>query len=86
MRRPALGGYKKMPPAVSAAEGIRRVNPPRPVRSITLSTECTDVQAYAHRSTPEPWQSWGSTARYLIVRISQAVPSGLLVWLAYVRH
>jgi hypothetical protein len=49
-------------------------------------SESTGLQADEHRTTPEPWQSWGATVRYLIVRIAQAAPSALLVWQAYVRH
>jgi len=51
-----------------------------------LSTESTDAQANGHGSAPKPWQSWGSTIRYLIVRMAQASPNAVLVWLAYARH
>ncbi len=30
--------------------------------------------------TPEPWQSWGSTLRYMIVRLAQAISGALLLW------
>ena len=46
----------------------------------------TEVQPHEYRTTSEPWQSWGSAARYLVVRFAEAVPSGVLVWLAYVHH
>jgi hypothetical protein len=50
-----------------------------------MSTKCIATQIDTP-SIQQPWQSWGSTARYLIVRLAQAVPTGLCVWLAYLRH
>jgi len=35
------------------------------------------------KGTPEPWQAWGTTARYLIIRLGSALPGiVVLVWLA----
>lgn len=48
-----------------------------------MSPECTDTQV---DSTPEVWQSWGSTLRYVIFCLAQATPTGLLVWLTYLRR
>jgi len=44
------------------------------------------MQVNRHGSAPKPEQSWGSTVRYVIVRLAQAVPNAVLVWLAYVRR
>jgi hypothetical protein len=49
-------------------------------------SESIDVQAGRRSTTPEPWQSWGSTVRYLIIRLGQAIPSAVLLWEAYIRH
>ena len=68
------------------AKGTRGINPEPQVRSITLSTESTAVQVDEHKSTSKPWQSWGSTTRYLIVQLANAIPSGLLIWLTYIRR
>ena len=68
------------------AEGTRWINPEPQVRSITLSTESTAVQVHEHKATSTPWQSWGSTTRYLIVQLAHAIPTGLLIWLMYIRH
>ena len=48
--------------------------------------ESTGMQCKEYRCKPEPWQSWSSTARYLLVRLAQAVSNAVLVWLAYARH
>lgn len=42
----------------------------------------TEVPAHPPRTTPEPWQSWGTTVRYVVIRLSVAVPGVLLVCLA----
>jgi len=70
-----------MPSAVVAAEGIRWDHPQRQVRSIPV-TESTEVPAHRPKTTPEPWQSWGTTVRYLVIRLGLALPGVLLVWLA----
>ncbi len=31
----------------------------------------------------EPWQSWGTTTRCLILRLAEVAPSVLLVWQTY---
>jgi hypothetical protein len=38
------------------------------------------------KTTPEPWQSWDTTARYLIIRLGLAIPGIVLVWLAVACH
>jgi len=51
-------------------------------------TESTDEQADQSETTPEPhwWQSWGTTLRYVIGSLAQAVPSALILWQAWVRR
>jgi hypothetical protein len=39
-----------------------------------------------HTTKHEPWESWGTTARYVIVRLAQTMPTALLVWQAFVHH
>ncbi len=51
-----------------------------------MSTDTTRDQHRPHKPVLEPWQSWESTARYLIVRLSQVVPNAVLVWQAWLRH
>jgi len=46
-------------------------------------SKSNEIQSGEHGSTPEPWQSWGLTTRYLVVRFGQVVLNALLVWLAY---
>lgn len=46
----------------------------------------TKLQARQAETTPEPWQSWGMTVRYLVIRLGVAVPSVVLVWLAAACH
>ena len=46
----------------------------------------TDVRAPQHKTALEASQSWESVVRFLIVRMADAAPSALLVWLAYARH
>ncbi len=75
-----------MPCAVSPAQGIGWVNPERAVRSITVDTESTDANVDERTNTPQPWQSWDTTVRCLILRLAQAAPSALLVWQAYARR
>ena len=53
---------------------------------MTLTAQSTQTQVNGHESAPKPWQSWGLTIRYLVVRLAQATPNAMLVWLAYVRH
>jgi hypothetical protein len=77
-----------MPPRWSERRGIRWINP-EPwvrVRSMTLSDESSVVERHHHEITLEAMQSWGSAVRYLIVRLADAAPCALLVWLAYVRR
>jgi hypothetical protein len=49
-------------------------------------TRIIDAQAPPHCPTPEPWQTWGSTLRYLIYRLAQATPTALLLWETCIRH
>lgn len=35
---------------------------------------------------PEPWHSWGTTVRYLVIRLGLAVPGIALVWLLATLH
>jgi hypothetical protein len=51
-----------------------------------VAAQSTDVQAGRHSTTPEPWQAWGSTMRYLIYRLAQATPTALLLWETCIRH
>jgi hypothetical protein len=40
-----------------------------------------------YRTRSEPWQSWGWTARYVVMRFTQAVPAALLMLLpAFLRR
>jgi hypothetical protein len=71
-----------MPSAVLAAEGIEVDRPQTAVRSITMP-KSTEMRCSEHNNASEPWQSWPLTARYLLVRLAQAVPSAVLLWLAY---
>jgi hypothetical protein len=45
--------------------------------------DSTGLTANADSRNQEPWQSWQSTARYLIVRLAQLAP---WAWLAYLHH
>ena len=49
-------------------------------------SKCTGKRRRGHKAGSEPWRSWASTVRYLMVRLAQAVPCGVLVWLAYMHH
>jgi hypothetical protein len=60
--------------------------PATSVGSMALPGDLAEGQFNQREGSPLPWQSWGSTVRYLIVRIAQGLPSAVLVWLAYVRH
>jgi hypothetical protein len=79
-----------MPPAGlwEIAEGTNWFNPNQWVRgrSFTLSGEFTVVEYHHVNAAPEAWRSWGLAVRYLIVRLADAVPCALLVWLTYVRR
>jgi hypothetical protein len=46
----------------------------------------TGTDPEEHSDGSEPWRSWPTTVRYLVVRLAQATPSGVLVWLAYLHH
>ena len=76
----------KVPSAAVTAEGFTRVNPEQRVRSLPVPTESTDLQAGRHGTTPEPWQAWGSTLRYVVCRFAQAAPTALLLWETCIRH
>jgi hypothetical protein len=47
-------------------------------------SKCTQIQRKGYRRSPEPWQSWTSTLRYLMVKLAQT--GVVLIWLTYVRH
>jgi len=51
-----------------------------------MSTDITRVQQDPPGTSSEPWESWGSTARYLIVRLVPVIPNAVLVWEAWLRH
>lgn len=51
-----------------------------------IPTRIIDAQARRHSPTSEPWQTWGSTLRYLIYRLAQATPTVLLLWETCIRH
>jgi hypothetical protein len=51
-----------------------------------VSSELTGVQPDPRISVKEPWQSWGDTLRYVVVRLSQAIPTAVLVWQACIHH
>ena len=42
----------------------------------------TGIKRKEHNGELEPWQSWSSTVRYLLVQVGQAV----LIWLAVVHR
>ena len=46
----------------------------------------TQVPAEQAKTTPEPWQSWSTTVRYLVIRLGVAIPGVVLVWLAVAGH
>jgi hypothetical protein len=46
----------------------------------------TEDRTDEHCTVRKPWQSWGTTIRYLITRVAQAVPTAMLVWLAHLHH
>jgi hypothetical protein len=37
-------------------------------------------------SMPEPWQSWDSTVRYVIVQVSHVLPTAVLLWQTCLHH
>ena len=47
-------------------------------------SKSTRVQRGEHKDSSAPWQSWSLTARWVLVKVSQAVPTLALVWLAVV--
>ena len=49
-------------------------------------SKSTGVQRKERKGKSEPWQSWPSTVRYLLVQVAQAVPNLILVWLAFAHH
>ena len=76
----------KEPSAADTAEGICWANPEPRVRSLPVPPESTDPQAGRHDTTPEPWQTWGSTLRYAIYCLAQATPTALVLWETCIRH
>jgi hypothetical protein len=50
------------------------------------SVHNTPLPATSGQKRPLPWQSWGSTVRYVVVRLAEAVPYVVLAWQAYLRR
>lgn len=46
----------------------------------------TKLRAEQGKTAAEPWQAWGTTMRYLVIRLGMAVPGIVLVWLAVACH
>jgi hypothetical protein len=49
-------------------------------------TKSTGMHRKDDNDRSEPWRSWPSTVRYMVVKLAQAAPNGVLVWLAYVHR
>jgi Domain of unknown function (DUF397) len=54
-------------------------------RSITTNTQPIGMQADPHINAREPWDTWGTTVRCLILRLAQAAPPALVIWM-YIHH
>jgi hypothetical protein len=79
---------EETPPAASTAEGVEVDRPHKPLSQSGASpmAKSTGVQRKETRDGSDPWQSWPSTVRYLLVQVAHAVPNLVLVWLAFVHH
>jgi hypothetical protein len=78
------GGEEKVALRRVASRRRAQIGPPRTaVRSSPLSTEPIPGQ----RVTPqEPWLTWPTTARYVLTRLVEILPTVLLLWQAFVRR
>jgi hypothetical protein len=52
----------------------------------SMATNCTSTQADATSTDRPPWQSWGTTVRYMMIRLSHALPTVALAYLEYAHH
>ena len=52
----------------------------------SLTTKPTARQTAVPSINQEPWQSWGVTIRYLVIRLAQAAPTVALAWLTILRR
>lgn len=48
--------------------------------------ESTDDKIATHSTPWEPWQDWGSTARYLVIYMVQLMPYLIFAWQGYVHR
>jgi hypothetical protein len=51
-------------------------------RNIQTVKDSREEPAYRGEAAREPWQSWGTTVRYLVICLGLAVLAVLLVWAA----
>lgn len=49
-------------------------------------SKSTKIPAERTKTTPQPWESWATTARYLVICVGLAVLCAVLAWLAGVFH
>jgi hypothetical protein len=49
-------------------------------------SKSSKVPARRPATVPEPWQAWGTTARYVIIRLALIVPSIVFAWLVFGFH
>jgi hypothetical protein len=55
--------------------------------AVTTSRNNTPLPDSTGHNQPQPWQSWGSTVRYTVVRLAEVMPYiAVLAWQAYPRH
>jgi hypothetical protein len=46
----------------------------------------TRVRRTSKADVTDPWQSWSSTSRYVIIQLAQALPTLAVIWQAFARH
>jgi len=51
-------------------------------RNIGTVKDSKEELARRSEATQEPWQSWGTTVRYLVICLGLAVLAALLIWVA----